>query len=232
MEVKTANADHASIVHLVLGASPVVQAVMVILVLASVVSWILIFQRGFVLAAAKRGLEKFEDRFWSGIDLSKLYRQLGNEAQSNSGAEQIFRAGFKEFSRLNQHGAKDPDAVLQGAARSMRVAIARQEERLQQHLPFLATVGSTSPYVGLFGTVWGIMGAFRGLSQVQQATLATVAPGIAEALIATAIGLFAAIPAVVAYNRFAARSETLLNRYDTFAEEFQTILNRKLHSGD
>lgn len=231
MQLNTANADHASILNLMVGASPVVQGVMIILVLASLLSWIFIFQRTFVLSAAKRGLEQFEDRFWSGIDLSKLYRQLGNEGASN-GAEQIFRAGFKEYSRLSQAAGRAPDAVLQGVARSMRVAISRQEERLQQHLPFLATVGSTSPYVGLFGTVWGIMSAFRGLSQVQQATLATVAPGIAEALIATAFGLFAAIPAVVAYNRFTARSEVLLNRYDTFADEFQTILNRNLHAGD
>ncbi|MCY1229948.1 Protein TolQ [compost metagenome] len=146
--------------------------------------------------------------------------------------EQIFRAGFKEFSRLRQQAGVDPDAVMEGVARAMRVAISREEEKLEQSLPFLATVGSTSPYIGLFGTVWGIMNSFRGLAQVQQATLATVAPGIAEALIATAIGLFAAIPAVIAYNRFAARGETLVGRYYTFADEFQAILHRKVHTSD
>lgn len=142
------------------------------------------------------------------------------------------RAGFKEFSRLRQQPGVDPDAVMEGVARAMRVAISREEEKLEASLPFLATVGSTSPYVGLFGTVWGIMNSFRGLATVQQATLATVAPGIAEALIATAIGLFAAIPAVIAYNRFSARSEMLIGRYYTFADEFQAILHRKVHTSD
>lgn len=149
-----------------------------------------------------------------------------------TGVEQIFRAGFKEFSRLRQQPGVDPDAVMEGVARAMRVAISREEEKLEASLPFLATVGSTSPYVGLFGTVWGIMNSFRGLATVQQATLATVAPGIAEALIATAIGLFAAIPAVIAYNRFSARSEMLIGRYYTFADEFQAILHRKVHTSD
>ena len=143
---------------------------------------------------------------------------------------QIFHAGFKEFSRLRQQGSADPDAVMAGAERAMRVALAREEEYLNKHLPFLANVGSASPYVGLFGTVWGIMNSFRGLASVHQATLASVAPGISEALIATAMGLFAAIPAVIAYNRFSARVDMLLNRYETFADEFSGILHRQAHA--
>lgn len=224
--------DHMSMWSLVSNASLVVQLVMLSLLGASVMSWVLIFQRSSMLRAAKNGLEEFEERFWSGIDLSKLYRQVSASPNVDSGPEQIFRAGFKEFSRLRQQPGVDPVAVMDGVSRAMRVAISREEERLDQSLPFLATVGSTSPYVGLFGTVWGIMNSFRGLAQVQQATLATVAPGIAEALIATAIGLFAAIPAVIAYNRFSARGETLIGRYYTFADEFQAILHRKVHTSD
>jgi biopolymer transport protein TolQ len=223
--------DHMSMWSLISSASLLVQLVMLTLVAASVISWVMIFQRSNAIRAAKRALDNFEDRFWSGIDLSKLYRQAGSNPDPDSGLEQIFRAGFKEFSRLRQQGV-DPDAVMDGVARAMRVAISREEEKLETALPFLATVGSTSPYIGLFGTVWGIMNSFRGLAQVQQATLATVAPGIAEALIATAIGLFAAIPAVIAYNRFSARSEMLIGRYYTFADEFQAILHRKVHTSE
>lgn len=224
--------DNMSVWSLISHASLVVQLVMLSLVAASVASWVIIFQRSNLMRAAKRGLETFEERFWSGIDLSKLYRQAGSNPDPDSGVEQIFRAGFKEFSRLRQQSGVDPDAVMDGVNRAMRVAISREEEKLETALPFLATVGSTSPYVGLFGTVWGIMNSFLGLAQVQQATLATVAPGIAEALIATAIGLFAAIPAVIAYNRFAARSEVLIGRYYTFADEFQAILHRKVHTSE
>ncbi len=224
--------DHMSMWSLISNASVVVQLVMLVLVAASITSWIMIFQRATMQRAAKKSLDTFEERFWSGIDLSKLYRQAGSNPDPDSGVEQIFRAGFKEFSRLRQQAGVDPDAVMDGVARAMRVAIAREEEKLEQNLPFLATVGSTSPYVGLFGTVWGIMNSFRGLAQVQQATLATVAPGIAEALIATAIGLFAAIPAVVAYNRFSSRGEMLIARYYTFADEFQAILHRKVHTSE
>nr|WP_284060339.1 protein TolQ [Pseudomonas sp. NW5] len=221
-----------SIWGLISDASIVVQLVMLALLAASITSWVMIFQRSNLLRAAKRSLDGFEERFWSGIDLSKLYRQAASDPDPDSGTEQIFRAGFKEFSRLRQQPGVDPDAVMDGVNRAMRVAISREEEKLEHGLPFLATVGSTSPYVGLFGTVWGIMNSFLGLSQAQQATLATVAPGIAEALIATAIGLFAAIPAVVAYNRFSARGELLINRYYTFADEFQAILHRKVHASD
>ena len=222
--------DQMSMWSLISNASLVVQFVMLILVGASIVSWVLIFQRSQLLRASRNSLNVFEDRFWSGVDLSKLYRQVNTEPDPDSGVEHIFRAGFKEFSRLSQQQGANPESVMDGVARSMRVAISHEEEKLEQSLPFLATVGSTSPYIGLFGTVWGIMNSFRGLAQVQQATLATVAPGIAEALIATAIGLFAAIPAVIAYNRFAARGENLIARYYTFADEFQAILHRKVHS--
>ena len=222
--------DQMSMWNLISNASLVVQLVMLILVGASIASWVLIFQRSQLLRAARNSLNIFEDRFWSGVDLSKLYREVCSNPDPDSGVEQIFRAGFKEFSRLNQQQHANPESVMDGVARSMRVAISHEEEKLEQALPFLATVGSTSPYIGLFGTVWGIMNSFRGLAQVQQATLATVAPGIAEALIATAIGLSAAIPAGIAYNRFAARSENLIARYYTFADEFQAILHRKVHS--
>ena len=225
-------ADQMSMWHLVSSASVLVQLVMLTLIAASVASWVIIFQRTTMLRAAKTSLDDFEERFWSGIDLSKLYRQVTGTPNAESGLEQIFRAGFKEFSRMRQQPGVDPDAVMDAVQRSMRVAISREEEKLDEHLPFLATVGSTSPYIGLFGTVWGIMNSFRGLATVQQATLATVAPGIAEALIATAIGLFAAIPAVIAYNRFSARSETLISRYYTFADEFSSILHRRVHASE
>ncbi|WP_188635541.1 protein TolQ [Halopseudomonas pertucinogena] len=218
--------------HLISSASVLVQLVMLTLVAASVISWVLIFQRSSVTRAAKASLDDFEDRFWSGIDLSKLYRQVTGNPNPDSGLEQVFRAGFKEFSRMRQQPGVEPEAVMDAVQRAMRVAISREEEKLDQHLPFLATVGSTSPYIGLFGTVWGIMNSFRGLATAQQATLATVAPGIAEALIATAIGLFAAIPAVVAYNRFSARSEMLISRYYTFADEFSSILHRRVHTNE
>lgn len=230
MEAQTV--DQMSMWSLVINASLVVQLVMLILVAASIMSWVLIIQRGKVLRASHNSLNIFEDRFWSGMDLSRLYREVNSNPDVDAGVEHIFRAGFKEFSRLSQRPSADPGSVMDGVARSMRVAISHEEEKLEQGLPFLATVGSTSPYIGLFGTVWGIMNAFLGLAQVQQATLATVAPGIAEALIATAIGLFAAIPAVIAYNRYAARGETMIARYYTFADEFQAILHRKVHSSD
>jgi biopolymer transport protein TolQ len=171
----------------------------------------------------------FEKQFWSGIDLNQLFRQ-GNGRTDTDGVENIFRAGFKEFTRLRQQTGADPDAVMEGSQRAMRVALAREEEKLEAGLPFLASVASVSPYIGLFGTVWGIMNSFRGLANVHQTTLATVAPGISEALVATAIGLFAAIPAVLAYNRYSTRAETLMGNYQTFAEEFSAILHRQVHS--
>lgn len=222
--------DKMSIWSLVLEASFIVQLVMLSLMAASFLSWVMIFQRRAALSKAQKAFKAFEDRFWSGIDLGQLYREANANPNLESGAENLFRAGLKEFTRLTQHGAADPDVVMNGVQRAMRVAMSREEERLERHLPFLATVGSTSPYVGLFGTVWGIMNAFRGLANVQQATLASVAPGIAEALVATAIGLFAAIPAVVAYNRFSAQSDGLLASYETFADEFSSILYRRVHA--
>jgi biopolymer transport protein TolQ len=223
-----------SVWHLIANASITVQLVMLILLFASVISWFLIVQRALFFRGAHAELESFEQEFWSGIDLSQLFRQGNARAEDGGelvGMESIFRAGFKEFSRLRQQGATDPDAVMEGAQRAMRVAMSREQEKMEKSLPFLATVGSTSPYIGLFGTVWGIMTSFQGLANVQQATIQTVAPGISEALIATAMGLFAAIPAVIAYNRFASSVDFLSNKYDTFAEEFSSILHRQAHAG-
>ncbi|MGB0473564.1 MAG: protein TolQ [Porticoccaceae bacterium] len=225
--------ENLSIVSLILNASLLVQLVMAILLIASVVSWVMIIQRGIYLRNAEVDYKNFEDTFWSGVDLNNLYRELSQLAQENGGTqgvENVFRAGFREFSRLNSGDGVDPDAVMEGTDRAMRVALSREEEKLSANLPFLASVASVSPYIGLFGTVWGIMNSFRGLAMVQQATLATVAPGISEALIATAMGLFAAIPAVLAYNRYAAKVETINACYETFAEEFSSILHRQVHS--
>jgi biopolymer transport protein TolQ len=221
-----------SIIDLILHASFVVQCVMAILLIASVVSWAMIIQRNKALSEAIDDTRKFEDRFWSGIDLSKLYNEVSARANV-SGMESLFKAGFKEFARLHKTSARSPNAVMEGTQRAMRVGLSREVERLETHLAFLATVGSISPYIGLFGTVWGIMNSFIALGAVQQATLAMVAPGIAEALIATAIGLFAAIPAVIAYNRFSHRVEMLENSYANFVEEFSNILHRQaVSSGD
>jgi biopolymer transport protein TolQ len=225
--------EQLSLIDLVINASFTVQAVMAMLVLASMLSWYMIVQRFIYFRNAREEMYSFEERFWSGIDLSQLYRE-GNEKASDGqailGMESIFRAGFKEFSRLAQQSGMDSEAVLEGSRRAMRVAMLREEERLERHLAFLASVGSTSPYIGLFGTVWGIMHSFRGLANATQATLATVAPGISEALVATAMGLFAAIPAVLAYNRFAAKVEVFSNRYDTFVDEFSSILYRQAYA--
>lgn len=222
-----------SLWELVMNASFVVQLVMLLLFMVSVASWGMIVQRALLLRRAKQQLHAFEQTFWSGIDLSQLYRDGSARLENGErleGVENLFRAGFKEFTRLRQQQGIESDAIMEGAQRAMRVALSREEEHLERHLPFLATVGSTSPYVGLFGTVWGIMHSFRGLANVHQATLATVAPGISEALIATAMGLFAAIPAVIAYNRYSARVETLIANYETFAEEFSSILHRQAHA--
>ncbi len=225
--------EKLSLIDLVLNASITVQLVMGLLLLASVLSWFMIVQRFIYYRNARNEMFTFEERFWSGIDLSQLYRE-GNERASSGhavlGMESIFRAGFKEFSRLAQQSEMDSEAVIEGSRRAMRVATLREEERLERHLAFLASVGSTSPYIGLFGTVWGIMHSFRGLANATQATLATVAPGISEALVATAMGLFAAIPAVLAYNRFASRVDVFANRYETFVDEFSSILYRQAYA--
>jgi biopolymer transport protein TolQ len=227
----TAQDNTLSIFSLIAGASLLVQLVMLILFLASIVSWVMIVQRATYQGRVKSALDNFEDQFWSGVDLTQLYRK-GNDSAAQGkveGVEMIFRAGYKEFSRLRQQEKVDADTVMEGTQRAMRVALAREQEKLDTNLPFLASVASVSPYIGLFGTVWGIMNSFRGLANTTQAPLATVAPGISEALVATAMGLFAAIPAVLAYNRFSARAESLANSYETFAEEFSAILIRQLH---
>jgi len=220
-----------SILSLILDASLLVQLVMLSLVVASVVSWVMIIQRAAYHRKAKHLSSKFEKHFWSGVDLVQLYRQGNEQASGNKvmGIEMIFRAGFKEFSRLRQQEKMDHDTIMEGTQRAMRVALAREQEALEANLPFLASVASVSPYVGLFGTVWGIMNSFRNLANAGQATLATVAPGISEALVATAMGLFAAIPAVLAYNKFSAQADTLNHQYETFSEEFVSILHRQLH---
>ncbi|MEE9253714.1 MAG: protein TolQ [Pseudomonadales bacterium] len=222
--------DSLSLWELIVNATLVVQLVMLMLAVASVASWLIIFQRWIQLSRIQGSIEAFEEFFWSGTDLRTIYSEVEERRDAGlTGIETVFIAGFKEYLRLTRQGGTDADAVMQGVQRAMRVALSREEENLGRHLPFLATVGSTSPYVGLFGTVWGIKHSFRNLASVSQATLATVAPGISEALIATAMGLFAAIPAVIGYNRFAAQVEMLMNRYDTFADEFSSILHRAAH---
>ncbi|HHJ17316.1 MAG TPA: protein TolQ [Gammaproteobacteria bacterium] len=218
-----------SFISLITGASVMVQLVMLLLLSVSVMSWTMIFRKRGALAEASANAEEFEERFWSGGDLATLYHQVSQHEDEACGLANIFITGFREFTRLRKQSGSDPMAVVEGAQRRMRVALSREIDELETHLSFLATVGSTSPYVGLFGTVWGIMNAFRGLGNVHQATLAMVAPGIAEALIATAMGLFAAIPAVIAYNRYSNDVERLENRYDNFLEEFSSLLQRQAH---
>lgn len=215
--------------NLVASAGLVVQLVMLTLLLASIISWVMIIQRSLYFRSAQKRFKQFETEFWSGIDLAKLYRRE-TALNKMSGAEIIFRAGFKEYSRLRQQAGAEAEAVMEGSSRAMRIALSGEEEKLDKHLPFLATVGSTSPYIGLFGTVWGIMHSFQSLANMQQAAIATVAPGISEALVATAIGLFAAIPAVIAYNRFAARSDTMLKHFQNFSDEFSSILHRQAYA--
>jgi len=225
--------EELSLVDLIFSAGLTVKLVMLLLLGASVASWFMIVQRLLYFRSADAEMLDFEEHFWSGIELSKLYRE-GNAREADGehiiGMEGVFRAGFKEFTRQAQQSDMDAEALLEGARRAMRVAMLREEERMEKHLPFLATVGSTSPYIGLFGTVWGIMNSFRGLANTTQATLATVAPGISEALVATAMGLFAAIPAVIGYNRFSNQVDRLEVRYDNFKEEFSSILQRQAHA--
>ena len=219
---------HLSVIQLVVQASVPVQIVIALLLLGSVSSWAIIFRKRLLLGRAQREADQFENNFWSGGDLSQLYRAIESHG-GTTGMANVFEMGFREFARQRQSGAGSPDLMLEGARRAMRVAQLKEIDRLEHSLATLATVGSVSPYVGLFGTVWGIMAAFSGLGDVQQATLAAVAPGISEALITTAVGLFAAIPAVVAYNRFADQVGRLEVRFDAFMEEFSTILQR--HTG-
>ncbi len=218
-----------SILSLVTNASVMVQIVMFGLLVVSIIAWTMIIQKWLILKKSKQDANLFERRFWSGADLVDLYKAI-TKRKDAQGMASIFESGFREYAKMHKQPGVISEAVLEGAQRAMRVTLNREVERVEAGLPFLATVGSTSPYVGLFGTVWGIMNSFRALGQVEQATMAMVAPGIAEALIATAMGLFAAIPAVIAYNRFSYSVERLESRYDGFMEEFSNLLNRQVHS--
>lgn len=221
-----------NILALVLQASLPVKLVLALLLLASFMSWVIIFRKKALLDGANREADEFEDRFWSGADLAALYRDVSGRDSGGGGMASVFEAGFHEYARQRQRRKADARSVMEGAERAMRVAVTRQMDKLEHNLEFLANVGSISPYVGLFGTVWGIMVAFQGLASVKEATIAMVAPGISEALVATAMGLFAAIPAVWAYNRYATRVERLSGRYETFQEEFTSILQRQCHGED
>jgi biopolymer transport protein TolQ len=219
-----------SFISLIIEASIIVQFVLLLLLIASVASWAIILRKRRVLKKAESGSDSFEADFWSGGDLTAIYRDITTGGESPTDMAGVFEAGFRAFRRLTQQPGLTAGQIVEGAQRSMRVAQMREMDRLEQSLATLATIGSTSPYVGLFGTVWGIMNTFTALGNVKSATLAMVAPGIAEALIATAMGLFAAIPAVIAYNRYADKVGRLEMRYDTFAEEFSTILQRHAHT--
>ena len=222
------NAD-MSLITLVLEASVVVQLVILVLVLASVASWSIIFHKERMVKKATKAADAFENDFWSGGELNTLYRKLTSSNKKVHGMEAMFESGFKGFLRLRKQQNAEPEAMVDAAQRSMRVVMNKEIDALENRLSFLATVGSTSPYIGLLGTVWGIMNSFRALGNVQQATLSMVAPGIDEALIATAMGLFAAIPAVIAFNRYNTDVERLIGRYDNFMEEFASILHRQAH---
>jgi biopolymer transport protein TolQ len=220
-----------SFLSFIVTAGPIVKFVMLILLAASVASWTMIFQRWVYLNSMENYTKKFEERFWAGVDLGKLYQELDKRRDNLIGIEHIYYAAFNEYFRLNKKVGIGVEVVMEGIERSMRVALAREMDALEKHLSFLATVGSVSPYIGLFGTVWGIMTSFQSLSGVSSATIAMVAPGISEALIATAMGLFAAIPAVIAYNRYANKVERISNHYATFQEELASILHRSCCEG-
>jgi len=221
-----------TVVSMIVNASIVVKVVMAILAMASMLSWTYIFMKLFSIRRARRQADEFEREFWSGTDLVGLYQRAASGRYTSEGLERIFEAGFKEFLKLKGRQGSDLATLLDGTRRAMKATYQREMDVLDSHLSFLATVGSVSPYIGLFGTVWGIMNAFRGLSNVAQATLAHVAPGIAEALVATAMGLFAAIPAVIAYNRYSHDIDRLASRYESFMEELQNILQRQAHLPD
>ncbi len=218
-----------SILSLITNASVLVQAVMALLAIVSLMSWTYIFRKWFAIRTARIETEQFERDFWSGNDLNSLYQSATNDRHGAGALERIFEAGMREYLKIKVQKNADAATMIDGARRAMRATYQREMDVLESHLAFLASVGSVSPYVGLFGTVWGIMNSFRGLANVQQATLANVAPGIAEALVATAIGLFAAIPAVVAYNRYAHDIDRLAIRFESFIEEFSNILQRQTH---
>ena len=218
-----------SIIELFLNASVVVKAVIIILIAASIFSWMIIFERWVYLNKSKEEILVFEENFWSDIGVESLLEKSQEEGHETIGAECIFQAGYLDFKRLTTQNL-DPEIVMESVQRNMKVALSREQVLLEKNLPYLATIASVSPYVGLFGTVWGIMNSFRGLAGASQATLSAVAPGISEALIATAIGLFAAIPALIAYNKFISESDTLLSNFEGFMEEFSAVLHREIHS--
>lgn len=217
---------------LVTEASTPVQLVMLVLLIFSFLSWVIIIRKYSQLKAAMENAESFEERFWSGADLAQLFREVSGRGAENGGMENIFESGFREFARQRQRRVHDLRIVIEGSERAMRVAGTREIGMLERNLEFLANVGSISPYVGLFGTVWGIMGAFQGLGEMKDVTIAVVAPHISEALVATAMGLFAAIPAVWAYNRYANKVERVASRYEVFQEEFSSVLQRQIQSDD
>ena len=218
-----------SIIELFLNASLVVKSVIIILIAASIFSWMIIFERWVYLNKSKDEILIFEENFWSDIGVETLLEKSQQEGHEAIGAECIFQAGYLDFKRLTSQNL-DAEIVMESVQRNMRVALSREQVLLEKNLPYLATIASVSPYVGLFGTVWGIMNSFRGLAGASQATLSAVAPGISEALVATAIGLFAAIPALVAYNKFISESDTLLSNFEGFMEEFSAVLHREVYS--
>lgn len=218
-----------SILTLFLNASFVVQSVIVVLIIASILSWMIIFERWIFISKSKDNFSSFEDLFWSDLGVEGILEIGDDEKHIPFGAECIFRSGYTDYKRLSSQDL-GADVVMESVLRNMKVSLSREQMLLENHLPFLATVASVSPYIGLFGTVWGIMNSFRGLAGANQATLAAVAPGISEALIATAIGLFAAIPALIAYNRFISQSDYLLSGYESFMDEFAAVLHREIHS--
>ena len=218
-----------SILTLFLNASFVVQSVIVLLIIASILSWMIIFERWIFISKSKDNLSSFEDLFWSDLGVEGILEIGDDKKHVPFGAECIFRSGYTDYKRLSSQDL-GADVVMESVLRNMKVSLSREQVLLENHLPFLATVPSVSPYIGLFGTVWGIMNSFRGLAGANQATLAAVAPGISEALIATAIGLFAAIPALIAYNRFISQSDYLLSGYESFMDEFAAVLHREIHS--
>ena len=222
--------NDSDLIEIVLSASPVVQAVMVLLAIMSLAAWSVAFAKSYQVRKAMREAKEFEKTFWVTQELSGLYQTIESNRNESAGLALIFADGFKEFARLKQQDIHDASDLIAGAQRSMKVAFSKQSDKLENHLSLLATVGSSAPYIGLFGTVWGVMHAFQSLGDVQHATLASVAPGISEALIATAIGLFAAIPAVIAYNRLTNRVDRLLNEYENFADGFLTLLQRQAHT--
>jgi biopolymer transport protein TolQ len=226
LNIATSN-DGIALFALMRDASLLVQLVMLLLLAASLISWTMIFRKWGNINSAHRAAERFEGKFWAGSNLNQMFQEMTRQEKTLNGMDSIFVSGFREFARLEKQKNIEPMDILEGVQRAMRVALSREIEYLETHLAFLATVGSTSPYIGLFGTVWGIMNSFHALGAIQQATIAHVAPGIAEALVATAMGLFAAIPAVIAYNRYSNKVERLVTRYEIFMEEFASILQRQ-----